>query len=174
MKNIPAKNIQRIIFITAMLLGLNLTTTTLFAQDAVASEKIQLMSEALHARDTGDLLLAKEKVEKLIALAPNDKNMQALLITINQSIEDKGLIVPNDETEPESEVEAEAEEKVSLEVESKPSLLNFINRKTTSKELLPVEEVSPIYVAQKETVDKLLVVANSQICLLYTSPSPRD
>ena len=163
MKNIPAKNIQRIIFITAMLLGLNLTTTTLFAQDAVASEKIQLMSEALHARDTGDLLLAKEKVEKLIALAPNDKNMQALLITINQSIENKGLIVPNDETEPESEVEAEAEEKVSLEVESKPSLLNFINRKTTSKELLPVEEVSPIYVAQKETVDKLLVVANSQI-----------
>ena len=163
MKNIPAKNIQRIIFITAMLLGLNLTTTTLFAQDAVTSEKIQLMSEALHARETGDLLLAKEKVEKLIALAPNDKNMQALLITINQSIEDKGLIVPNDETEPESEVEAEAEEKVGLGVESKPSLLNFINRKTTSKELLPVEEVSPIYVAQKETVDKLLVVANSQI-----------
>ena len=60
------------------------------------------MSEALLARDTGDLLLAKEKVEKLIALAPNDKNMQALLITINQSIEDKGLIVPNDETEPET------------------------------------------------------------------------
>ena len=167
MKNIPAKNIQRIIFITAMLLGLNLTTTTLFAQDAVASEKIQLMSEALHARDTGDLLLAKEKVEKLIALAPNDKNMQALLITINQSIEDKGLIVPNDETEPEpeSEVEAEAEEKVRLEVKSKPSLFSSIRKITTGVELLPAEEVSPAYVTQKETVEELLVVANSQIAV---------
>tara|TARA_B100001093_G_scaffold172906_1_gene165788 strand:+ start:3132 stop:5540 length:2409 start_codon:yes stop_codon:yes gene_type:complete len=165
MKNIPAKNIQRIIFITAMLLGLNLTTTTLFAQDAVASEKIQLMSEALHARDTGDLLLAKEKVEKLIALAPNDKNIQALLLTINQSIEDKGLIVPNDETEPESEVEAEAEEKVSLEVESKPSLFSSIRKITTGVELLPAEEVSPAYIIQKETVEELLVVANSQIAV---------
>ena len=54
------------------------------------------MSEALHARNNGNLLLAREKVEKLIALAPNDKNAQALLITINQSIEDKGIIVNND------------------------------------------------------------------------------
>ena len=39
MKNIPAKNIQRISLIIAMLLGLNLTTTTVFAQDADASVK---------------------------------------------------------------------------------------------------------------------------------------
>ena len=100
MKNNPAKNIQHIIFITAILLGLNLITMALFAQDAVTLEKIQLVSEALYARDNGDLLLAREKVEKLIALAPNDKNVQAMLIKINQSIEDKGFIVPNDEKEP--------------------------------------------------------------------------
>ena len=88
MKNIPANNIQRITLIIAMLLGLNLTTTTVFAQDANASEKIQLMSEALLARDAGELLLAKEKVEMLIALAPNDTNVQNLLLSINQSIED--------------------------------------------------------------------------------------
>ena len=91
MKNIPAKNIQRISLIIAMLFGLNLTTTTVFAQDTEASVKIQLLSEALYARDAGDLLLAKEKVERLIAIAPNDKNVQALLISINQSIEDEGI-----------------------------------------------------------------------------------
>ena len=65
MKNIPAKNIQRITLMIAMLFGLNLTTTIGFAQDTEASEKIQLLSEALYARDAGDLLLAKEKVDKL-------------------------------------------------------------------------------------------------------------
>ena len=39
MKNIPAKNIQRITLIIAMLFGLNLTTTAVFAQDAEASVK---------------------------------------------------------------------------------------------------------------------------------------
>ena len=96
MNKFPTKNIHRLILITATLLSLNLNNKTLFAQDAVASEKIQLMSEALHARNNGNLLLAREKVEQLIALAPNDKNAQALLITINQSIEDKGIIVNND------------------------------------------------------------------------------
>ena len=99
MKNIPAKNTRRIALIIAMIFGLNLTTYTGFAQDADASKKIQLLSEALFARDTGDLLLAREKVEKLISIAPNDKNAQALLISINQSIEDEGLDVPNEEAE---------------------------------------------------------------------------
>ena len=85
MKNIPAKNTRRIALIIAMIFGLNLTTYSGFAQDADASKKIQLLSEALFARDTGDLLLAREKVEKLISIAPNDKNAQALLISINQS-----------------------------------------------------------------------------------------
>ena len=45
------------------------------------------------------MLLAKEKVERLIAIAPNDRNVQALLISINQSIEDEGIIIPNNEPE---------------------------------------------------------------------------
>ena len=54
-----------------------------------------MLSEALYARDTGDLLLAKEKADMLIALAPEDENIQAFLLSINELIEKKGLIVPN-------------------------------------------------------------------------------
>ena len=64
--------------IGAILLGLNLSTPSLFAKEANVGEKIQLMSEALRARDAGDLLLAKEKAESLITLAPNDSNVQNL------------------------------------------------------------------------------------------------
>ena len=163
MKNIPAKNIQRITLIIAMLLGLNLTTTTVFAQNADASEKIQLMSEALYARDAGDLLLAKEKVEMLIALAPNDKNVQALLLSINESIEEQGLIVPNDSAGSEAETEAEVQEEVIAEAKNKPALFSAIRKISTGSDLLSAEEVSPAYVAQKEIVEELLAVAYSQI-----------
>ena len=161
MKNIPAKNIQRITLIIALLFGLNMTTTAVFAQDADASEKIQLLSEALFARDTGDLLLAKEKLEVLIALAPNDKNVQALLITVNQSIEDEGLVVPDAESESLTVVEDE----IVTELDSQPTSVKSISKNILGKSLLPAEEVSPIYVAQKETVENLLLVANSQIAI---------
>jgi general secretion pathway protein D len=153
MKNIPANNIQRITLIIAMLLGLNLTTTTVFAQDANASEKIQLMSEALLARDAGELLLAKEKVEMLIALAPNDTNVQNLLLSINQSIEDEGLIVPNA-----SDAEVEADQQVS----GKFAFIKKIQQVSQSK-LLPVEEVSPVFAEQSSEVENLLLIARSQI-----------
>ena len=161
MKNIPAKNIQRITLIMAMFLGFNLTTTTVFAQDSVASEKIQLISEALYARDAGDLLLAKEKVEKLIALAPDDENVQNLLLSINQLIEEKGIIVPDDL----SESETEAEEESILKETKRPSfaLFNSILPNKTNENAIEIEDVSPEYVAQKDTVEALLSVANVQI-----------
>jgi general secretion pathway protein D len=158
MKNIPANNIQRITLIIAMLLGLNLTTTTVFAQDANASEKIQLMSEALLARDAGELLLAKEKVEMLIALAPNDTNVQNLLLSINQSIEDEGLIVPN-ASEADSKVEANAKE---AQDSSTSSFFSAFSPMSQSK-LLPVEEVSPVFAEQSSEVENLLLIARSQI-----------
>ena len=161
MKNIPAKNIQRITLIMAMLLGFNLTTTTVLAQDTTASEKIQLISEALYARDAGDLLLAKEKVEKLIALAPDDKNVQNLLISINQSIEEEGIVIPEEA----SESKSEAEKEVLVEAKKKPSLFAAFRTMNDADESINVEEVSLAYVAQKETVDELLQVANAQIVL---------
>ena len=51
MKNIPAKYIQRISLMIAMLFGFNLTTISVFAQNTDVSVKIQLLSEALHAPD---------------------------------------------------------------------------------------------------------------------------
>ncbi|MFL2826200.1 MAG: type II secretion system protein GspD [Coraliomargaritaceae bacterium] len=165
MKNIPAKNIQRITLIMAMFLGFNLTTTTVFAQDSVASEKIQLISEALYARDAGDLLLAKEKVEKLIALAPDDENVQNLLLSINQLIEEEGVIAPDDI----SESEAEAEEVSTLKETKRPSFARFNStlsnkfRNITSENTIQIEDVSPEYVAQKETVEALFSAANAQI-----------
>lgn len=161
MKNIPAQNIQRIGLMIAMLLGLNLMTTSVSAQDTEAAVKIQLLSEALFARDAGDLLLAKEKVDRLIAIAPNDRNVQALLISINQSIEDEGIDITNDSSETITNEDKEAES----EIDSTTSNNGFLFKSKKKSGLLAAEKVSPIYVEQKAVIEELLLVANSQIAL---------
>jgi general secretion pathway protein D len=161
MKNIPAKNIQRITLIMAMLLGLNLTTNTVLAQDAAASEKIQLISEALNARDAGDLLLAKEKVEKLIALAPDDINVQNLLLSINQSIEEEGILIADKA----SESETADESVIYVEVEKKSSFFDAFRPLDDSEEVVKVPVATMSHLVQKEEVSRLLEFANSQITI---------
>jgi general secretion pathway protein D len=53
-------------------------------------EKIRLMAETLRARDSGDLMLAKDKAEELIKIAPDDENVQRLLGSINADLDRSG------------------------------------------------------------------------------------
>ena len=55
-----------------------------------APEKIRLMADALRARDSGDLVEAKEKAEELIKIASSDQNVQRLLASINRDLDRKG------------------------------------------------------------------------------------
>ena len=177
MKNIPAKYIQRISLMIAMLFGFNLTPISVFAQNTDVSVKIQLLSEALHARDNGDLLLAKEKVEKLLSIAPDDSNLQSLLIEINESIEEKGIYVPSitsqetlQDNKATSSIESEedliADEpkaKATIYVDFDNDFSNAFRPLDNMEGLLSPEEVSPAYVSQRDIVKDLILVANSQI-----------
>ena len=109
---------------------------------------------------TGEWLVAKEKVETLVEMAPDDTNIQALLISINQKIKDKGIVVPNNIRKVVNNEEKDIQE---VDAEEKPSKSFF--QKINRSNLLPAEEVSPKYVAQKEIVNNLLLVAKSQIAI---------
>ena len=148
-ENIPAKNIQRTsVFIGTI--GINLTIAPVFAQDADESEKIQLMSEALYARDAGDLLLAKEKADMLLSLAPNDRNVQVLLLSINENIEKQGLMISDNSYVESAQIskQVESEDIGSVKVENREfnsayeenkalvsSLIDDINSKISSGDL---------------------------------------
>ena len=140
MKKNPNKLIQTIALIFAVVIGVNLTTLKLSAQEARTAEKIQLMSDALRARDAGDLLLAKEKVESLIALVPDDTNIQELLLSINLAIEESGIEIP-------SEREADDTSK----------------KRNFQSKLLPAQEVSPGFVEQSKIIENLLLIGRSQV-----------
>ena len=107
------------------------------------------------------MLLAKEKVDKLVAIAPRDKNVQALLVSINESIEEEGLHLINNE----QEEAAEVEEETIVASEASGSLLKLVKNDVSGKKLLPAHEVSPGYLEQKENVKDLMLVANSQIAI---------
>lgn len=78
----------------ALILAGALGTFALAAPNLVeaqnAPEKIRLMADALRARDSGNLNQAQEKAEELIRIAPDDKNVQRLLASINSEIERQG------------------------------------------------------------------------------------
>ncbi len=57
--------------------------------------KIRLMSEALQARDDGDLAVAREKLKELEALVPKDESVQRILLDVETMItEEKRGIDP--------------------------------------------------------------------------------
>lgn len=96
MKMNLTKPIRTAALLFVFVTGINLINPPLYAQEAGSAEKIQLMSDTLRARQDGNLLLAKEKAESLIALVPNDKNVQGLLLSINLAIEESGVEIPSE------------------------------------------------------------------------------
>ncbi len=74
-------------FLSCCLIALSgMQTTDVYAQTDMET-KIRLMSEALTARNAGDLETAKEKLEELRAIAPEDRRVEQLLATVEAEIE---------------------------------------------------------------------------------------
>ena len=67
------------------MLAMVVPTTPIQAQGQTDT-KIRLMSEALRARDAGDLDTAKKNLEELLAIAPADATVQRLLAGVDNAI----------------------------------------------------------------------------------------
>ena len=109
-----------------------------------------MLSEALYARDTGDLLLAQEKADMLIALAPEDENIQAFLLSINELIEKKGLIVPNKLPEKAKNIEEH--------IHHSPS-----NQASVDDNNVTYEEIGNSHAGNADLINELLLLAYSQL-----------
>ncbi len=86
---LPGKSHRSVscLVLCALLAGLWLAMPQASAQSTETKEKITLMSAALRARDAGDLNVAKENLEALLRLNPDDSNVQNLLDAVNKDIE---------------------------------------------------------------------------------------
>jgi general secretion pathway protein D len=87
MKKYLAARMRLSALVIAGALGTFALVTPHLLEAQSAPEKIRLMADALRARDSGNLDLAKEKAEELIKIAPKDENVQRLLASINRDLD---------------------------------------------------------------------------------------
>lgn len=77
------------------------------SEDGPGETKIRLLSEALTARDSGDVATAKAKLEELLKLAPSDQTVARLLATLEQSTKKKVTVTGGVVSAPASTKEAD-------------------------------------------------------------------
>lgn len=74
----------------ATLVGSACLSPLAHGQSSETQEKIRLMATALRAREAGDLAAAKQNLEELLRMNPDDQNVQRLLDSVNKDIERLG------------------------------------------------------------------------------------
>ncbi len=79
------RNKTRFAFVAAFCASVAFTCAS-FASDTM-QQKINLMVSAVQAREAGNLQAAKQNLEELIKIAPNDAGVQRMLADINSDIE---------------------------------------------------------------------------------------
>lgn len=76
----------------------------------LSAQKIHLLSEALHARDTGDIAAARRNLEELFTLSPNDETVKRLLASLDRIAPNKVTVSADATMLAESDQLARAEE----------------------------------------------------------------
>lgn len=87
MNNCKLPRLTILACLALVLIGQALMTAPAHAQSSETQDKIRLMSAALRERDAGDLDAARSSLEELLKLAPDDVNVQRLLLAVNRDIE---------------------------------------------------------------------------------------
>lgn len=133
-----------------------------------SEDRIELMADALRARSRGDLEMAKGKLEQLIALVPDDKNVQRLLASVNSEIERVRSGLPTRYAAPASAPPSNISEVDRLVAEEskkdEPPLPveEESEEEEDEAEELSIEEVNPGYVAQQKAIAQLLARGRAQ------------
>jgi len=89
-----------------MVLVLTSVQASTASSGGTAERQVQLMSEALYARDTGDLAGARQKLGELLAMNPSDEAGKALLASLDALPQKKVVVAGGTLAEPAAEVAA--------------------------------------------------------------------
>ena len=118
------RNKSRIAFVAALFAGAAFINAAYAADDNKMQEKINLMVSAVQAREAGDLQNAKQQLEKLIAIAPEDAGVQRMLNDVNADIErlqkgEKAVLANNEKLEAKKAAEEAKVAKAKADADAK-------------------------------------------------------
>ncbi|CAI8283007.1 MAG: Putative type II secretion system protein D [Opitutia bacterium UBA7350] len=148
-----------------VLLTSTLITSPVVVEAQSTAEKVRIMAEALRARDSGNLTLAKEKAEELVRLVPNDTNAQRILASVNDAMEGQSAAssfamptsAPSNVTDFTAPVEVPP---VSEAPASTPDVI--AQEEPAETDDLALAKISPKFAADSEIVEDLILRGRAQ------------
>ncbi len=131
------RNKTRYAFVAAFCASLAFVCSS-FAADKM-QQKINLMVSAVQAREAGNLQAAKQNLEELIKIAPNDRGVQRMLADVNSDIErqqkgEKAVLANN-----ENIAKLEAEKKAKAEAAKKAEEAKIVEAKKAEEAKIAAE-----------------------------------
>lgn len=139
------------------------STSSVVGQSEIDT-KIRLMSEALQARDSGDLEKAKERLNQLLEITPGDRSVQSILKSVENMIAEKnstgGTNAATAAVDRRAALQSEAEYLARLEAER------------IEKSMISAREIREIAMRQSKRGDYPLALKtiNSAIDMLEPNP----
>jgi general secretion pathway protein D len=123
--------------------------------------KIRLMSEALQARDSGDLSTARDRLQQLLEIAPGDRSVQSILDSVDGMIDNKARSGgAGNSVDRRSALQSEAEYLARLEAER------------IEKSMVSSREIRKIALRQAKRGDFPLALRTIQKAVEMLEPNP--
>jgi len=108
--------IARIALVALVSIFSVLSAPLMMAQSEIDT-KIRLMSEALQARDNGDLTTARDRLQQLLEIAPGDRSVQSILDSVESMIANRSQSGGSSSADRRAALQSEAEYLARLEAE---------------------------------------------------------
>ena len=121
------------IFALVLVLTASQASAAPSASTVTAERQVQLMSEALYARDTGALAGARQRLEELLALNPSDEAVKALLASLDAVPQKKVIVAGGPQPEPAAGTPASTTWKVLVAAAESPARYWLRPRATPSR-----------------------------------------
>lgn len=142
-------------------IALTLSSSLLLGQSDIDT-KIRLMSEALQARDSGDLDKARERLNQLLEITPGDRSVQSILKSVENMIADRtgGGSNASNATDRRAALQSEAEYLARLEAER------------IEKSMISAREIREIALRQAKRGDYPLSLRTIENAISMLEPNP--
>ncbi len=126
--------------------------------------KIRLMSEALQARDAGDLEKARERLNQLLEITPGDRSVQSILKSVDSMIADKNSAGGA------SSAMAAADRRAALQSEAE--YLARLEAERIEKSMVSAREIREIAMRQSKRGDYPLALKTIDSAIGMLEPNP--
>ncbi len=162
MKNLKSHFSKFAVYAAVAMISIVSTSSSLGQSEI--DTKIRLMSEALQARDSGDLEKARERLNQLLEITPADRSVQSILKSVDSMIADKNSAGGS------NAASAAADRRAALQSEAE--YLARLEAERIEKSMVSAREIREIALRQSKRGDFPLALKTIDSAIGMLEPNP--